>query len=301
MKQVTAPELAAELDGPQPPLLLHVLPPETWEACRIPGSLCACVYETSFLDQVQGMASSPAAAVVVYGAGRPSLDSAAAVEKLREAGYSDVRDFSGGLAEWKAAGLPTLGSGALPAAPEMDGSWQVDASKSIIRWTGRNLFNHHEGTVKLAGGQVRIEQGQLLEGEFSVDLQTIDCTDLTDPAIRGMLLKHLADRDFFETALHPLAQFGVERAEAIPDATPGTANCHITGTLTLRGVSAPLSFPALVAVAEDNTLTAQAWFELDRTQWGANYGSGRLFAWLGKHVVNDHVGLHLKIHARRTA
>jgi len=46
-------------------------------------------------------------------------------------------------------------------------------------------------------------------------------------------------------------------------------------------------------------LTAQAWLEIDRTRWGVNYGSGRLFAWLGKHVVNDHIGLHLKIHARR--
>ena len=30
-----------------------------------------------------------------------------------------------------------------------------------------------------------------------------------------------------------------------------------------------------------------------------HYGSGKLFRFLGKHVVNDHIHLHVKIHAER--
>jgi hypothetical protein len=37
----------------------------------------------------------------------------------------------------------------------------------------------------------------------------------------------------------------------------------------------------------------------DRTAHGSHYGSGKLFRFLGKHLVNDHVHLHVKIHAER--
>ena len=35
--------------------------------------------------------------------------------------------------------------------------------------------------------------------------------------------------------------------------------------------------------------------DLDRTQWGSIYGSGKFFARLGQHVVNDLIHLHLKV------
>ncbi len=33
--------------------------------------------------------------------------------------------------------------------------------------------------------------------------------------------------------------------------------------------------------------------------YGSHYGSGKLFRFLGQHVVNDHIHLHVKIHAER--
>ena len=40
-------------------------------------------------------------------------------------------------------------------------------------------------------------------------------------------------------------------------------------------------------------------FELDRTAYGSHYGSGKLFRFLGKHLVNDLIHLHVKIHAEK--
>ncbi len=299
MSSPTPAALSARLASSSPPLLLHVLPPESWESRRLPGSRCACVYEMSFLETVRGLAPDPATPIVVYGAGHPSLESATAAEKLAAAGYTQVTDFAGGLAEWEAAGLPVEGSGQLPPAPDFDGRWHVDDATSVIRWTGRNLFNHHEGTVPLSGGAFEITGGKVTQAHFTIDLRRIVCTDLANPDYNGQLLRHLADRDFFETARHPEAVFTATAANPIPGATPGLPNYQIEGTLNLRGVTQPLSFPALIALNDDGQLTAQAWLEIDRTRWGVNYGSGRLFAWLGKHVVNDYIGLHLKIHASR--
>ena len=103
---MTARELQIRLQAAQPPTLLHVLPPEVFAATRIPGSLNACVYEMTFLDQVRALASDASAPIVVYGAGEGSLDVATASEKLRAAGYAQVQAFDGGLADWRAAGLP---------------------------------------------------------------------------------------------------------------------------------------------------------------------------------------------------
>ncbi|MCE2694172.1 MAG: hypothetical protein LW645_07885 [Verrucomicrobiaceae bacterium] len=53
--------------------------------------------------------------------------------------------------------------------------------------------------------------------------------------------------------------------------------------------------PALTARGQ--RLTAQGVLDLDRTQFRSVYGSGRFFRFLGKHIVNDHIHLHIKLHA----
>ena len=74
----------------------------------------------------------------------------------------------------------------------------------------------------------------------------------------------------------------------------------LTDLQTLRGISRPLEFPVLIATTEDGQrLTGQGQFELDRTAYGSHYGSGKLLRFLGKHLVNDHIHLHVKIHAER--
>ena len=297
MKTITPAALKAALSSKSPPLLLHVLPEESWAQQHLPGSRCACVYEVGFLDTVRRFAPDLATPLVVYGAGLPTLESAAAAEKLTAAGYLDVGDFSGGMAAWLADGLTTEGTGKVPTEPSHNGVWQVDPTASIIRWTGRNLFNHHEGNLRLSGGSFHIENESLKDSGFTIDMTSIACTDIPDQAANQMLLHHLANSDFFLTSKFPGAHFTAISATPIPTATPGTPNYEIEGNLTLRGITQSLRFPALLAINDEGHLIAQAQLEIDRTRWGVNYGSGRLFAWLGKHVVNDFVALHLKITA----
>ncbi len=146
---MTAPELQALLQSSQSPHLIHVLPAAIFAAARIPGSQNACVYEISFLDQIQALVTDPSDPIVVYGAGEGSLDAATAADKLRTAGYAEVQSFEGGLAEWQSAGLPIEGDGQLPQPPVPDGTFRLDPAQSVIRWIGSNLFNYHRGGVKV--------------------------------------------------------------------------------------------------------------------------------------------------------
>jgi hypothetical protein len=50
-----------------------------------------------------------------------------------------------------------------------------------------------------------------------------------------------------------------------------------------------------VGYSDPNTIAGQAHLEFDRTRWEVKYGSGKFFAFLGKHLVNDLVHLHLTI------
>ena len=202
--------------------------------------------------------------------------------------------------ELVAAGMPVESDAPLPTAPVLDGTFRIDPASSVIRWTGQNLFNHHEGTLMLAEGLLQIARGMLVSGEFAIDMNTIVCTDLVDPAWNAMLVRHLRSADFFQVDDHPTARFVMDASTPVAGATEGVPNYQIGGHLTLRGVTRPLEFPAVIAAADAGHVTAQAHLSFDRTQFGSGYGSGRLFAFLGKHVVNDHIQLHLKLHAVMT-
>lgn len=297
MNPPSASELHAQLATTEGICLLDVLPREHFDAVHLPGARNACVYEVSFLDQVRAAADG-ARLLVVYGSGLGTRETQAAAEKLAAAGYENVVEFRAGLAGWEAAGYP-LERGAKAAEITPDGTYLVDSARSVIRWTGRNLFNHHEGTVRLTGGEIRFASGRIEAGEFVVDLGTIACTDL-EPGMAAGLIRHLHDADFFEVARFPTARFALTAAAPLPAASPGSPNETLSGNLTLRGETHPLEFPAVVAAKSAGEVVGQAQVAFDRTLWGAIYGSGKFFSFLGPHVVNDLVDLHLKIIAVRT-
>jgi polyisoprenoid-binding protein YceI len=110
-----------------------------------------------------------------------------------------------------------------------------------------------------------------------------------------MLVRHLESDDFFSVADHPTATFRITDLTPIPDAFPGQPNHVATGTLTLRGVTNEVSFRARVAPHREGGLALQARFDLDRTRWGSLYGSGRFFARLGMHLVDDAVSLDVHV------
>lgn len=296
MKTISLTELQAQKDTAT---LIHVLPEEHFACEHLPRAINACVYETIFVSKVAELIPDKSTDIIVYGAGGDSLDAATAAEKLTKVGYTNVTAFTGGIAEWKQNILPLEGTHAAADTTTPHGRYTLDTDTSLVRWTGRNLFNHHHGTLKLSGGHIEVHNGTLQSARFTLDMNSIACEDLVDTAYNAMLIRHLRDDDFFAVDRYPAAEFICTSATPLPSCTPGTPNYTLHGTITLRGVTQPLSFPAVIAAADTDHLTGQAQFELDRTQFGSHYGSGKLFAFLGKHVVNDHIHLHIKLHAKR--
>jgi polyisoprenoid-binding protein YceI len=132
-------------------------------------------------------------------------------------------------------------------------------------------------------------------------MNSITCTDLKDPSANAGLIAHLRHDDFFAVDEFPTAQFVLKSAETLSGNTEGSPTHHLRGDFTLRGITAPIEFDANLDLRPEGGWGAQALFAIDRTRWNVCYGSGRLFARLGQHLVSDHIHLHLKILTKASA
>ena len=293
---LTTPATLAELlKGIRPPVLIDVRLSEDYECCHLPGAANNCVFEVAFTERMPGVAPDLSAPVCLYGAGDGSIESHMAAEKLSRLGYTAVHELEGGIAAWRAAGMPVEECPAPPGPVLYDGHYRIDLDESRIQWTGRNLLNHHTGHIALKAGELIITGGRLAGGSFVIDMARITCVDLTGDPLHDVLIRHLRDHDFFDTGLFPEARFEITNAEPIDGATPGAPNLHVSGKLTLKDVTAPLDFLASAGITADGKPAAQATLSFDRTLWNVLYGSGKWFLHLGGHLVNDLIELQLRI------
>jgi rhodanese-related sulfurtransferase len=299
-KTMTCHELQ-QLIGEGAVVLVDVLTPEDYERAHIAGAHSACVYEMVFLDRIAECAQKRDTPLVVYDATGLTQAAETARDKLSQAGYTTVSVLAGGLAAWRAAGFPVEGTAAAETVQPtlQDGQFPIDAGKSAVEWIGRNINNRHYGRIAVAGGQLTVRNGSLAGGRIELDMSAITNSDLQDANWREMLIRHLISDDFFAVERYPAASFVLTGWEPITGATPGTPNGIVTGDLTIKGTTRPVSFPALVAPQEDGSIKCHAAFDIDRTLWGVCYGSGRLFERLGMHLVHDLISIELFIVAQK--
>jgi len=285
----------AEIPSP----LIDILSSDSFAAEHLPGAVNICVYETAFIDKIRIAFPDPTILLTVYGLNDSTLEASVAVKKLEAAGYRRVQVLPGGLEGWKASGEAIEQSNAV--SESVTARYEIDQAASVAEWMGRNLFNRHAGTVQLGPGTIDVKDGLLAGGHLTVDMTTLRCTDITDRALNAHLVAHLKSDDFFSTEKYPIAEFDILAATFDPAVTAGEPNYQIKGEFTLRGVTKPLDLPAVVARKTEGAFTAQARLDIDRTSWGAVYGSAKFFGRLGQHLVNDVVHLYLKVVTKERA
>lgn len=300
---ISASDLKSRLDRGEEFTVLDVLPPEHYAARHMPGALNQCVYEVVFLDSVAALLPDRTRRVAVYSASHRCQGAQDAAEKLISAGYEDVAVCQDGIEGWAQAGFPVEGHGCeelpdpshlMPWAPLI----AVDPVESRVEWTGRSRTGHHVGTVPLVRGTLGFEDGRLASGSFALDVTGLADEDLEDRSLAGILVAHLLSRDFLLADQHPEALFATTRVRPIPGAAPGCCNYEAEGQLTMRGLTRDLAFPVTAERLDDGRIVAQAHFDLDRTRFGVNYGSGRFFEKLSYHLVHDMVGIQVRLVTR---
>jgi len=114
VQTITRDDLKAKLDRGSPVTLVEALPAKYYEDGHLPGAI------NIPHDQVDALAADllpdKAAEVVVYCANSPCRNSGIAARRLAEIGYTKVRDYDAGKADWIEAGLPVERGAAQQAA-----------------------------------------------------------------------------------------------------------------------------------------------------------------------------------------
>lgn len=167
-----------------------------------------------------------------------------------------------------------------------DASYQLDLDASTMTWYGEKAVGKsHLGTVDLQSGNLEIKDGQLVGGEFIIDMNSLK----NDEEIAS-LDKHLKSADFFDVVNYPEAKLVITDSNS----TDEPNIYQITADLTIKDITAPISFEAQIK-QEANILSALSEIEIDRTTWNLQYGSGKFFQDLGDNMINDELMFKLDL------
>jgi polyisoprenoid-binding protein YceI len=167
---------------------------------------------------------------------------------------------------------------------------KIDTKESVVTWKGSSVKGAHTGYVYISKGELMIENGQLVGGTVEVDMSTIEGDDHRSD---NNLIKHLKDPDFFDVKKFPFSTIAITSVASIND-----ENKKITGNLTIKGITHPVTFPANMEV-QDGIVKANGKLVIDRTEWDVRYNSGKFFDNLKDQAIADSIEFNIKIVAKK--
>ena len=177
-----------------------------------------------------------------------------------------------------------------PVATE---TFVIDTNASSIEWVAGKVGGSHQGTIKIASGNLLFNGKNLSNGKFGIDMNTIAITDLKGTSNQN-LLNHLKNDDFFSVAKHSLSTFIITKV------TPaGSDRVNITGDLTIKGVTHPLTFPATVKRNKNTVAAVAKGVKVDRTKYDIKYRSKTFFGDIGDKAIDDEFELSINLLAKK--
>ena len=172
-------------------------------------------------------------------------------------------------------------------------TYKVDTQKSSIEWIGRKVSGQHNGTIKVAGGELVVNGAAVKGGFVNIDMNSIAVSDLQGE-MNGKLVGHLKSDDFFSTEKNPVSKFVIKKV------TPaGNDRVNVTGDLTIKGITKSLTFPATVKKDGNVVVAVAKGVKVNRAQYDVRYGSKTFFADIADKAIDDEFELSFNLVARK--
>ncbi len=171
-------------------------------------------------------------------------------------------------------------------------NFNVVKAETKMKWTGTKAVGEHWGSLSLKSGKLAIEGNSIKSGEFIIDMSSLSVDDMEPGEWRDKLVKHLSDDDFFSIKKHPTAKFVITKV------TESYGNIAVTGDLTIKGKTHPVTFATTLKVV-GNTATMDAKITVNRIKYGIKYSSGSFFENLGDKLIHDNFTIDLKLVAKK--
>lgn len=157
------------------------------------------------------------------------------------------------------------GSGTAMDENSLEGvSFSADESRIIWNGTSVGVYTH-TGTVNFSDLDIKIKEGKIAGGSFTVDLTSMVSTDNNFNPEEGYtsekLLGHLSSADFFDVATYPTATF------VMSSVTENSA----TGILTIRGISHEETVSNITTIREDGKVKVTGDLVFDRKKYDVSW------------------------------
>lgn len=190
--------------------------------------------------------------------------------------------------------VDTNKAGNVATAPKGAAEIEITNDNTQLKWYGTKLVGSgHNGTVQVAGGAMRLTDGNIVAGEFEIDMKSITNTDIEKVEMQQKLAGHLSSPDFFDVAQYPNANFSVTKVSA---SEGGNGTHMVSGNLKIKDQTHEISFPATIKT-EGGKLSVIASFSIDRNKWGINYGNSTIKDIAKDRIINDNIDFELTIDA----
>jgi len=183
-------------------------------------------------------------------------------------------------------------------APAKGRAYNVETSKSEVKWHAKKVTGEHMGGLSLKSGQLNVDKNKVTGGTSVIDMASITCSDIKDEGMNGKLVGHLKSDDFFSVDKHPTATFKITEVTPIAKAAAGQPNYNVKGDLTIKGITKPVAFPATITV-KNGVATAKADVTVDRTKYDIRYRSSNFFENLGDKAIYDEFTVSLNVSAKQ--
>jgi len=167
------------------------------------------------------------------------------------------------------------------AAPELlkdgklAGSWALDAARSEIGLKSKSMWGMLavKGVFREVTGSGTVSAAGDVAGTITVAAASID----TKVKKRD---EHLRSADFFDVANTPDITFTAEQV------TPSGEGVTVTGALTVRDRTRPVSFPARVTVFDGTQVELDGELQVNRSDFGVTWNQ------LGMVSVHNTITVH---------
>ncbi|MBU2927339.1 YceI family protein [Winogradskyella psychrotolerans] len=159
----------------------------------------------------------------------------------------------------------------------------VKVEDSSIIWKGYKVGGEHTGTINLKSGMLSFDGATLTGGTFTIDMTSINTTDLQGE-YKGKLDGHLKSDDFFGVEEFPTATL------KITSVTGNDGNYNVKADITIKGKTEAISFPMIV---KGNSATAN--LKIDRTKHNITYKSPSLLETIKDKAIYDDFDLNVTL------
>ena len=180
----------------------------------------------------------------------------------------------------------------------------VDAQSAKVLWEGSKVTGKHNGSVNVANGEFFLKDGEITSGTFTLAMNSIIVNDLQPGQGKEDLEGHLKGTgaegvdDFFNVNTFPTATYAITKTTAL--ANDSTATHLVYGNLTLKGVTKEVGFKAKITNEGNMVKVSVPQFQIDRTEFGIKFRSGKFFDNLADKAINDNFGLAIELTANKS-